>query len=456
MKVTFDPPARVLVVDDDKAARELLLRLLTNVGYEVVCAADGDEATLLVEPDRFDLVLSDIRMGKTDGYAVLASVRAKAPETPVVLLTAFGDIDGAMEAIRQGAYDYLSKPYQIDGLKQVCERAISVRRLTQENRLLKRSLKEKYHLASIVGRSSAMLEVYKMVARVAPSTVSVLISGESGTGKELVARAIHGESPRAQKPFVAVNCGALAEGVLESELFGHERGAFTGATGARAGLFEEASGGTLFLDEIHSISPKMQTQLLRVLQEGEIRKVGSSRTQQVDVRILAATNTDLATLAVEDKFREDLYYRLNVVSIHLPPLRSRREDIPLLVEHFLARHERETGRSVGMTPEALECLMRYEWHGNVRELENTIARAVVLCRGGFILPSDLPVAIHNAVEPLPQPAEGVLAGRPTLEELSVRYARLVLAEEGGNKSKTATILGIDRKTLYRLLDEKDG
>lgn len=454
MKTRFDPPPRVLVVDDDRAARDLLQRILTGEGFQVTSAADGDEAIHLIEPDRFDLVLSDIRMGRTDGYAVLNAARTKAPDTPVVLLTAFGDIDGAMEAIRQGAYDYLSKPYHIDGIKGLVERAVSLRRLTLENKVLKKTLRESTHLASIVGRSPGMLEVYKMVARVAPSTVSVLISGESGTGKELVARAIHGESPRAHKAFVAVNCGALAEGVLESELFGHERGAFTGATGSRAGLFEEANGGTIFLDEIHSISSKMQTQLLRVLQEGEIRRVGSNRTQIVDVRILSATNASLPNLVTEDKFREDLYYRLNVVSIQLPPLRDRREDIPLLVEHFLARHERGTSRQVGMTPEALECLMNYEWPGNVRELENTLARAVVLCRGGFILASDLPSSIHRAVA-LPTVDSGLLSDRPSLEELSRRYARLVLDEEGGNKSRAAAVLGIDRKTLYRLLDEKE-
>ena len=449
---TTPTPPHVLVVDDDKAARDLLQRILEGAGYKVTSASSGDEAVAQIEPDRLDLILSDIRMGRTDGFQVLAVARQKAPDTPVVLLTAFGDIDGAMEAIRKGAYDYLSKPYQIEGLKRVCERAITQRRLARENRLLKRSLKEKYHLASIVGRSPGMLEVYKLVARIAPSNVPVLITGESGTGKELVARAIHAESHRSDKPFVAVNCGALAEGVLESELFGHEKGAFTGATASRAGLFEEADGGTIFLDEIHAIGGKMQTQLLRVLQEGEIRRVGSNRTQWVNVRILSATNEDLEAMVERGSFREDLFYRLNVVSIRLPPLRERREDIPLLVYHFLARHERETGASVVVAPETMERLVAYAWPGNVRELENTIARAVVLCHGGVILPSDLPGAI-GGVEETPVGVDSLISDKPTLEELNRRYARWILEQTGGNKSKAAALLGIDRKTLYRLISE---
>ncbi len=447
------PSPRVLVVDDDRAARDLLQRILSGCGYEVTSASSGDEAVALVEPDRFDLVVSDIRMGHGDGFQVLAATREKAPDTPVVLLTAFGDIDGAMEAIRKGAYDYLSKPYQVEGLKQVCERAITQRRLARENRLLKRSLREKYHIASIVGRSPKMLEVYKMVARIAPSNVPILISGESGTGKELVARAVHAESARADRPFIAVNCGALAEGVLESELFGHEKGAFTGAVSSRPGLFEEANGGTLFLDEIHAIGGKMQTQLLRVLQEGEVRRVGANRTQWVDVRVLSATNEDLKSMVEQGTFREDLFYRLNVVTIHLPPLRERREDIPLLVEHFLARHERENGMSVVVAPETMDRLVAYDWPGNVRELENTVARAVVLCHGGVVLPSDLPSAIGGKPELSPA-GDSMISDRPTLEELNRRYARWVLEEEGGNKSRTAAILGIDRKTLYRLLSDE--
>ncbi len=450
--VATHPSPHVLVVDDDKAARDLLERILAGCGYRVTCAGDGEEAVAAIEPDRFDLVLSDIRMGRTDGFQVLAAAKEKAPDTPVVLLTAFGDIDGAMEAIRKGAYDYLSKPYQVEGLKQVCERAVTQRRLAKENRLLKRSLKEKYHLASIVGRSPRMLEVYKMVARVAPSNVPVLITGESGTGKELVARAIHAESARADKPFVAVNCGALAEGVLESELFGHEKGSFTGALTSRAGLFEEANGGTVFLDEIHAIGRKMQTQLLRVLQEGEIRRVGANRTQWVSVRILSATNEILETMVDSGSFREDLFYRLNVVSIRLPPLRERREDIPLLVYHFLARHERENGKPVVVAPQTMERLVAHAWPGNVRELENTIARAVVLCHGGVILPSDLPENI-GGTEEVSLETNSLTSDRPTLEELNRRYAKWILDEAGGNKSKAAAILGIDRKTLYRLISD---
>lgn len=442
---------RILAIDDDRAARELLLRLLTGRQYDVTLAEDGEVGMALLEPDRFDLILSDIRMGATSGYDVLTAARARCPETPVILLTAFGDMDGAMEAIRQGAYDYLSKPFQIAQLLQVCERALALRRLTLENRLLKRAFKEKYHLRSMVGSSPPMLEVYKLVARVAPSPVTVFIQGESGTGKELVARAIHAESPRASRPFVALNCGALAEGVLESELFGHERGAFTGAQAARVGLLKEADGGTLFLDEIHAISPKMQTQLLRVLQEGELRRVGSSRSERIDVRFVAATNQDLTAMVADGRFREDLYYRLHVVAIRLPTLRERREDIPLLIEHFLGRQERSAGRTFALTPEALDALMQHDWPGNVRELENTLARAVVLSHQGLIMPSDLPVSLRRS-EASPSDTS-LFQERPTLEQLSRRYATKVLQEEGGNKTKAAQVLGIDRKTLYRLLGE---
>jgi len=304
-----------------------------------------------------------------------------------------------------------------------------------------------------VGRSEAMLQVYKTAARVAQSDATVLIGGESGTGKELVARAIHAASARATMPFVAVDCGAIAEGVLESELFGHARGAFTGAQAARRGLFEEAHSGTLFLDEIGDIGPGLQARLLRVLQEGEIRPVGTNEAVPVDVRVLAATNKDLQKLVHDGKFREDLYYRLNVVAIHLPPLRERREDIALLAEHFAAKHGRPEGAAIA--PGARDLLVGYDWPGNVRELENVIARALALNPAGVVVPEDLPEKLRGAPPVLPFAAGGASGGRPTLDEVERRYAAQVLSETGGNKTRAAEILGIDRKTLYRILGEKD-
>ena len=442
---------RVLIVDDDRNALALLQRILETEGFAIEAAGGGQEAINRLESSPFDLVISDIRMGDVDGFDVLAAARRVQPETPVVLLTAFGDIDGAMDAIRKGAWDYLPRPYDVEGLRRVCARAIAQKRLVTENQKRKRASKQDYRLSSIIGRSPNMLEVYKMVARIAPSEIPVLIVGESGTGKELVARAIHSESTRSERPFVAINCGALADGVLESELFGHERGAFTGAMSARAGLFEEADGGTIFLDEIDSVSPRMQTRLLRVLQEHEIRRVGASQSLRVNVRVLAATNADLNKKVADGDFREDLYYRLNGVTIRLPPLRERREDIPLLVEHFLARAERETGKSVGISPEAMNALVQYEWAGNVRELENAILSAVALCRSQVIVPAELPPTIVPSE--IRSESDGLWVGDwPPLEEVSRRYAKRVLEREGGNKTKAAALLGIDRKTLYRLLE----
>ncbi len=462
-------PARILVVDDDKLSRELMEQILAEDGHPVVACADGAEAIERLSRDgEFDLVVSDIRMTDVDGLEVLAWVRKHAPETPVLLVTAFGNIDGAVEAIRRGAYDYISKPYQVDAIKLVVDRALRHRRLATENRHLKREIREKYALANVVGRSEGMLQVYKTAARVALTDATVLVVGESGTGKELVARAIHASSARSAGPFIAVDCGAIAEGVLESELFGHARGSFTGATGARRGLFEEATGGTLFLDEIGDVGVRIQGQLLRVLQEGEIRRVGESSPIKVDTRVVAATNKDLAEAVKAGKFREDLFYRLNVVTIRIPPLRERREDIPLLAEHFAARHAGEQGASV--TSEAREALLLWDWPGNVRELENAVARALALNPGGTILPEDLPEPVRerwqqqrgeaprppSAISPPPAmpAADPLTADRPTLETLSRRYAERILRDHGGNKTRAAEVLGIDRKTLSRLLSEE--
>jgi DNA-binding NtrC family response regulator len=444
--------AHILVVDDDQSSRELLTRILGQDGHQVTALADGHEAIeALGRGEPPDLVVSDIRMAEADGLQVMDAYRQKAPDTPVILVTAFGTVDGALEAIRRGAADYLSKPYDVDAIKLVVARALKQRALALENRTLRRGLRDKYRLENVVGRSESMLQVFKTAARVAATDATVLIQGESGTGKELVARAIHESSPRAAGPFVAVDCGAIAEGVLESELFGHARGAFTGAQAMRRGLFEEASGGTLFLDEIGDVGPNLQARLLRALQEGTIRRVGTNEPIAVDVRAVAATNRDLEQAVKAGTFRADLYYRLNVVAIRIPPLRERLEDVPLLAEHFAHKHGR--GEGTAISPAARDLLVAYHWPGNVRELENVIARALALNPSGVILPDDLPEAIRSGQPAEPAPAGLVGQERPTLEELERRYAQQVLRETGGNKSRAADILGIDRKTLYRILGE---
>jgi DNA-binding NtrC family response regulator len=444
--------ATIWVIDDDAASRELLARVLGSRGWRVEQLSDGREALeRLAAGVKPDLVVSDIRMAEVDGLAVTEAFHRENPETPVILVTAFGNVDGAVEAIRRGAFDYVSKPYDVDAVQHTALRALEQRRLVAENRVLRGQLREKYRLENAVGRSETMLHVFKTAARVAASNATVLILGESGTGKELVARALHHASPRAAGPFVPVDCGAIAEGVLESELFGHVRGAFTGAQGARRGLFEEAGGGTLFLDEIGDVGSGLQARLLRALQEGTIRRVGANESVPVDARVVAATNRDLEAAVESGQFREDLYYRLNVVTIRIPPLRERREDVPLLAEHFAAKHGRGEGATV--SAEAREILLGYDWPGNVRELENVIARALALNPSGVVVPADLPDRVRGAsAEPergLPLPP-GV---RPTLDELTRRYAALVLAECGGNKTRAAELLGIDRKTLYRILGE---
>ena len=491
--------ARVLVVDDDLASRGLMEQILAEDGLVVTACGDGAEAMRLLEEERarggdgFDAVVSDIRMVEADGLEVLDWVRKNAVETPVLLVTAFGNVDGAVDAIKRGAYDYISKPYDVAAIKLVVDRALRHRGLAAENRRLKRQIREKYSLQNVIGRSEAMLQVYKTAARVALTDATVLVVGDSGTGKELVARAIHTASARSAGPFIVVDCGAIAEGVLESELFGHARGSFTGATGARRGLFEEASGGTLFLDEINNIGARVQSQLLRVLQEHEVRRLGESTPVHVDTRVVAATNRDLTEAVKAGAFREDLFYRLNVVTIRLPALRERREDIPLLAEHFAARHAGSRGATI--TTDAREALCAYDWPGNVRELENAIARALALNPGGTILPEDLPDAVRAKLSPRqprsatpaqsllaaqsfpphslqpgqsqpgqssqgqgPQPApaaDSLVADRPTLDELNRRYAERTLREIGGNKTRAAEVLGIDRKTLSRLLGKDE-
>lgn len=442
--------ARILVVDDDPQARDLLQRLLGPLGA-VTQAPDPRRATERIAEGAFDLVLTDMAMPEPgDGLKVLQEVRAQLPDTPVVVVTAFGNIEGALDSIQQGAFDYLAKPFDVDAILRVARRALEQKRLVEENR----SLRQQVERGSLmmVGRSSALLEVYKQVARAAASNVPVLITGETGTGKEMVARALHKRSPRMNGPFIPVDCGAITESLMESELFGHAKGSFTGASGARRGVFEEASGGTLFLDEIGDVGMKVQSQLLRVLQEGEIRRVGESIPVKVDVRVVAATNKDLKARVADGLFREDLLYRLDVVHLHLPPLRERSEDIPALVEHFAGRHARGGVRPV-VTPEANARLAAYEWPGNVRQLENVVARALALNVTGVLGPQDFPEPIGDASTPK---MAGLAGDMPSLAELSRRYAAQVLQHVGGNKSEAARLLDVDRKTLYKLLEAPEG
>ena len=437
----------ILVVDDDPHARGLLRRLLGALGQVSEAASAPAAEELLQGTVPVDVVLTDMAMpDPDDGLRVLRAALARNPDTPVIVLTAFGNIEGALDTIQKGAFDYLAKPFDVDGVVRVVRRAVEQRRLVEENT----SLRARVNKTELVGRSPAILEVYKQVARAATTNVPVLITGETGTGKEQVARSLHQRSPRARARFVAVDCGAIAESLMESELFGHAKGAFTGATGGRRGLFEEATGGTLFLDEIGDVGPKIQSQLLRVLQEGEIRRVGESTPVPVDVRVVAATNKDLKAMVGEGRFREDLLYRLDVVHLHLPPLRERREDIPALVEHFAALHGRGGTRPV-VTEEAMARLAAYDWPGNVRQLENVVARALALNMTGVLTPADFPAPIGDA----PKKLTTLVGDMPTLAELSRRYAAHVLQTVGGNKSEAARLLEVDRKTLYKLLEPQE-
>jgi two-component system, NtrC family, response regulator AtoC len=438
----------ILVVDDDEITCNLLEEVLSKEGYLVEKALNGNEAIEKGTKKTYDVVLTDIKMAGADGMEVLHTYRQKSPDTIIVMMTAFGSIETAIGAIKEGAYDYVSKPFKLDEIKLTIRRALDQKRLVEENQLYRQELITKYKLENIVGRTSAMLQVYKTIARVADSRSTVLVTGESGTGKELIARAIHFNSSRAAMPFVAVDCGALVETLLESELFGHVRGAFTGAVGNKKGLFEEADGGTCFLDEIGDISSAMQAKLLRVLQEHEIKRVGGTDTIKIDVRIVAATNKNLEERVEAKKFREDLFYRLNVVTIHLPPLRERAEDIPLLADHFLRKYMGEDKKTVSqISPGAMEFLLTYGWPGNVRELENVIERSVTLSHRSVILPDDLPRRIR--AEKGGDLAQALPSHLP-LAELEKIYIQKILEETGGNKKKAADILGIDRRTLYRM------
>ena len=442
--------AHLFVVDDEASARTTLALLLRRRGHRVEEADGVASATKRLAEQTFDLVVTDLRMPDGDGLDVLQAARAQADAPEVILLTAYAEWKSAKEAIRLGALDYFEKGQEPEELFHRIDNALASRALRRENANLKAQLRERYGLPGLIAQSPAMQTVLDLVERVAPTDATVLIQGESGTGKEVIAKAVHHASPRAARPFVAVNCGAVPETLLESELFGYVRGAFTGAAGGKFGLFEEAGGGTLFLDEIAEMPATLQVKLLRALQSGEVRRLGATQAATIDVRVLAATNGDLATRISQGSFREDLFYRLNVIQVTLPPLRDRREDIPALAEHFLARAAAKLGRTLRLSPAALERVLRYPWPGNVRELENAIERAAILSRSETVEPDDLPPHVSAGLQLGPSPA---LPRQVTLAEAERAHILTTLERFGRNHSGAAEALGIGRTTLWRKLKE---
>jgi len=443
--------ATILVVDDHRETVESLLKILQKEGYNVLVSESGEEALDIIRKQPVHAIVTDLKMSGMSGIDLLRACKAIAPEIEVVLISGFGTIETAVEAIKEGAYDFITKPFKKIMLTKTIQKALEKQSLAVENRYLKEQLKDLKKGKRVIGISATMRRVMDVVYQVAPSSATVLIQGESGTGKEVIANAIHYYSSRADKPFVKVSCAALPETLLEAELFGHERGAFTGAIARREGRFEIANGGTLFLDEIGEMSMATQVKLLRVLQEGEFERLGSSKTIKVDVRLIAATNVDLLSAIKERKFREDLYYRLNVITITLPPLRDRREDIPLLAEHFLSIYREKNNKAIkGISKEALDILSNYPWPGNVRELENTMERAVVLARGDLITIEELPETIKGGSQDKDYLI--IPLGTP-LEEIELKVIQETLRQVKGDKNLAAKLLGIASRTIYRKLDE---
>jgi len=454
---------RILVVDDEQAVRELVRDVLVDDGYDVMEACDGQSAVELGRREQFNLVFCDVKMGRVSGFDVLRAFRELQPQAEVILMTGHGSLEAALEAVREGAVDYICKPFAIDDISAMARAAAERQRLRLEAPPETVVQEQEPEWTGLIGRSPAMIEILKTVARIAPTNLPVLICGESGTGKEVIARTVHQNSLRANKPFVPVNCGALTETLLETELFGHVRGAFTGAQMPRRGLFEEADGGTLLLDEITETSPAFQVKLLRVLQENEVRRVGANVATRVNVRVLATTNKDPEALVAGGFFRQDLLYRLNVITLTLPPLRERREDIKLMIQSFINRYTQPGQPPVRVSPEAMRVLENYPWPGNVRELRHTIQRLTVLNSGGIIRLDDLPPKLRGGVEsngyhstasasshtPSLTDASGRLL---TLAEVERRYLVQVLTETKGNKKRAAEIMGVDRKTLSRMVE----
>jgi two-component system response regulator HydG len=444
---------KILVVDDEPSHRQMLEAVLTADGYEVQQANDGQEAINSVEERFYDLILMDVRMSRVSGIEALKKIKELSPGIPVIIMTAYASVSTAVDALKSGAYDYLTKPLDIEELKILVSKALRQRQLEQENVYLRERLGDRFDFSNIIGRSSAMRDLFETVALVAPTEATVLIAGESGTGKELIANAIHQNSPRTDRPFIKVNCAALPETLLESELFGHEKGAFTGALARKQGRFQLAHRGSIFLDEIGEMSPTTQTKILRVLQEREFEPLGSTQTVKVDTRVVTATNKNLEEEIQEGRFREDLYYRLNVVTLEVPPLRERREDISLLTDFFLKQYAEKNRRLIkGFTPRAMDLLMRHGWPGNVRELENVVERAVIMARGDVISQTELPDTLRELEAETEKATVDLTPGR-SLKEMEREMILRTLEETGGNRTRSAKILGISRRTLQLKLKD---
>jgi two-component system response regulator HydG len=444
---------KILIVDDELSHRQMLEAVLSTEGYEIQQAEDGESAIMAVEERFYDLILMDVRMSGVGGIEASKKIKEISPGIPIIIMTAYASVNTAVDALKSGAYDYLTKPLDIDELKILVDKALRHRQLEQENLYLKEQLRDRFNFSNIIGRSLEMKKLLETVALVAPTEATVLILGESGTGKELIANAVHQNSPRKDRPFIEVNCAALPETLLESELFGHEKGAFTGATTRRQGRFHLAHKGSIFLDEIAEMSSTTQAKILRVLQEREFEPVGSSETVKVDTRIIAATNKNLQERIKEGRFREDLYYRINVVSLSVPALRERSNDIPLLVDFFLKQYAEKNRRLVkGFTPKAMDLLMRHDWLGNVRELENVVERSVILARGDMITPSEFPNIIQELDLESKETNIDLTPGR-TLKDVEKDMIIRTLEETGGNRTHSAKILGISRRTLQLKLKE---
>jgi len=449
-------PKRILIVDDEENFRHMLSVILKKEDYDVETAPNGEEGLKKLALSQFDQILCDIRMPHMDGMEFLKEAQKMGIEATIIMMSAYGTIDTAIEAMKLGAYDYISKPFKPDEIILTLKKAEERERLRKENERLRKEVQKEYSFKNIISKNEKMLNLFEVIKKVAPYKSTILITGESGTGKELIARALHYNSDRSERPFMPVNCGAIPENLLESELFGHAKGAFTDAIRTKKGLFEEADGGTLFLDEIGELPPQLQVKLLRVLQDGEIRRVGESKSIQIDVRIVAATVKDLVKEVSEGRFREDLFYRLNVLPMHLPPLRERKEDIPMLVHHFIHKYSQSMNKQVvGISPKGLEVLMNYKWYGNVRELENTIERAIVLTDGKNIELENLPIEIQNFQDQiqLAALAEENYSIKKASKFLEMNLIKKALKKTKGNHTHAARLLEISHRALLYKIKE---